>query len=191
MQRDWFGPLTSGRGAYPPVNVFEHDGDYEIVAELPGVKKEDLDIQVKGATVRIHGKKSVQYADGASAHRRERVGGEFDRTLTLPALIDAAKVSADYRDGVLTLAAARREMSVRARSRSTKRVTEQRRRNMATQEVALQGKKELAPAQERTEAGKFYSPYTDIYETNDAVVVAMEVPASSARPSTSGSTRAC
>ncbi|HVS23159.1 MAG TPA: Hsp20/alpha crystallin family protein [Gammaproteobacteria bacterium] len=47
---------------------------------------------------------------------------------------------------------------------------------MATQEVALQGKKELAPEQERTEAGKFYSPYTDIYETADAVVVAMEVP---------------
>src|SRR5262252_3990296 len=46
---------------------------------------------------------------------------------------------------------------------------------MVTQEVTLQEKKELAPAQERTEAGKFYSPYTDIYETNDAVV-AMEVP---------------
>jgi HSP20 family protein len=46
---------------------------------------------------------------------------------------------------------------------------------MATQEVALQEKKELAPPQERTEAGKFYSPYTDIYETNDAVIVAMEV----------------
>jgi HSP20 family molecular chaperone IbpA len=47
---------------------------------------------------------------------------------------------------------------------------------MATQEVALQEKKELAPAQERTEAGKFYSPYTDIYETDDTVIVAMEVP---------------
>jgi HSP20 family protein len=47
---------------------------------------------------------------------------------------------------------------------------------MATQEVTLQEKKELAPEQERTEAGKFYSPYTDIYETSDAVVVAMEVP---------------
>ena len=47
---------------------------------------------------------------------------------------------------------------------------------MTAQEVALQEKKELAPAQERTEAGKFYSPYTDIYETEDAVVVAMEVP---------------
>lgn len=47
---------------------------------------------------------------------------------------------------------------------------------MTTQEVALQEKKELAPAQERTEAGKFYSPYTDIYETDDTVIVAMEVP---------------
>ena len=47
---------------------------------------------------------------------------------------------------------------------------------MAAQEVALQEKKELTSAQERTEAGKFYSPYTDIYETKDAVVVAMEVP---------------
>ena len=115
MQRDWFGPLTSGRGAYPPVNVFERDGDFEIVAELPGVKKEDLDIQVKGATVRIHGKKTVDYADNASVHRRERAGGEFDRTLTLPAQIDAAKVTADYRDGVLTLKLPRAE-SERPRS---------------------------------------------------------------------------
>jgi HSP20 family protein len=115
MQRDWFGPLTSGRGAYPLINVFERGEDYELVAELPGVKKEDLNIQVKGATVRIHGKKSVQYAEAASAHRRERVGGEFDRTLTLPAQIDAAKVTADYRDGVLTLKLPRAE-SERPRS---------------------------------------------------------------------------
>jgi len=48
---------------------------------------------------------------------------------------------------------------------------------MAAQgEVALQEKKELTSAQERTEAGKFYSPYTDIYETKDAVIVALEVP---------------
>jgi HSP20 family protein len=43
-------------------------------------------------------------------------------------------------------------------------------------EVALQEKRELSPAQERTEAGKFFSPYTDIYETKDVVIVAMEVP---------------
>jgi HSP20 family protein len=115
MQRDWFGPLTSGRGAYPPINVFEKGEDFVIVAELPGVKKEDLDIQVKGDTVRLHGKKVVDYTDQASVHRRERVGGEFDRTLTLPAQIDATKVTAEYRDGVLTLRLPRAE-SERPRS---------------------------------------------------------------------------
>jgi len=47
---------------------------------------------------------------------------------------------------------------------------------MAPQQVALQEKKELTPAEERTEAGKFFSPYTDIHETADNVVVSMEVP---------------
>ena len=46
----------------------------------------------------------------------------------------------------------------------------------APREVALQAKREIPQAHERTEAGKFYSPYTDIYETKDAVIVAMEVP---------------
>lgn len=103
MRRDWFGTLTSGRGAFPPVNVFRRGEDYVIVAELPGVKKEDLDVQVKGNTVRIQGKKTIDYADDVSVHRRERAAGQFDRTLTLPAKIDADKVTAEYRDGVLTL----------------------------------------------------------------------------------------
>jgi HSP20 family protein len=108
-RNDWFGNLTAGRGAYPPVNVFEENGDFVLVAELPGVKKEDLDIQVKGDTVRLRGKKSVDYADDASVHRRERVGGDFDRTLTLPAQLEIGKVSAEYRDGVLTLRLPRAE----------------------------------------------------------------------------------
>jgi HSP20 family protein len=106
---DWFGSLTAGRGAYPPVNVLEENGDFVVFAELPGVKKEDLDIQVKGDTVRVQGKKTVEYADDASVHRRERAGGAFDRTLTLPAQVDVAKVSAEYREGVLTLRLPRAE----------------------------------------------------------------------------------
>jgi HSP20 family protein len=47
---------------------------------------------------------------------------------------------------------------------------------MTDQQVALQEKKELKPAEERTEAGRFFSPYTDIHETADAVVVTMEMP---------------
>jgi HSP20 family protein len=109
MRSDWFGIRTTGRGAFPPVNVFEQGEDFAVVAELPGVKKEDLDIQVKGATVRIRGRKAIDYGENVSVHRRERAAGEFDRVVTLPAQIDASKVKADYRDGVLTLRLPRAE----------------------------------------------------------------------------------
>lgn len=106
---DWFGTRTSGRGTFPPVNVFSEGEDYVIVAELPGVKKEDLKVEVKADTVRIQGKKAVENGDGVSVHRRERTEGEFDRTLSFPAQLDAAKATADYRDGVLTLKLPRAE----------------------------------------------------------------------------------
>jgi HSP20 family protein len=109
MGSDWFGSRTSGSGAFPLVNVFSDGEDFVLVAELPGVKKEDLDIQVRGDTLRIQGKKSIAYEEGASVHRRERSAGQFDRTLTLPAELDAAKVAAQYRDGVLTLRLPRAE----------------------------------------------------------------------------------
>jgi HSP20 family protein len=109
MGNDWFGSRTSGAGAFPLINVFNDGEDFVLVAELPGVKKEDLDVQVRGDTLRIQGKKAISYDDGASVHRRERSAGQFDRTLTLPAEVDAAKVAADYRDGVLTLRLPRAE----------------------------------------------------------------------------------
>ena len=109
MRSDWFGTRMTGGGAVPPVNVFRSGEDFVITAELPGVRKEDLDIQVKGDQVRIQGTKTVAYAEDASVHRRERSGARFDRTLQLPAQIDAARVSAEYRDGVLTLSLPRAE----------------------------------------------------------------------------------
>jgi len=109
MGNEWLGAATAGAGAFPLVNVFNDGEDFVLVAELPGVRKEDLDIQVRADTVRIQGKKSVAYEEGASVHRRERAAGQFDRTLTLPAQLDAAKVTAEYRDGVLTLRLPRAE----------------------------------------------------------------------------------
>ena len=106
---DWFGSRTSGSGAFPLVNVFNDGDDFVLVAELPGVKKEDLNIQVRGDAVRIQGKKTIEYHENASVHRRERAAGEFDRTLTLPDQIDATNVGAEYRDGVLTLRLPRAE----------------------------------------------------------------------------------
>ncbi len=109
MGSDWFGGRTSGSGAFPLINVFNDGDDFVVVAEVPGVKKEDLDIQVRGDTLRIRGRKTIAHSEGASIHRRERAAGEFDRTVTLPDDIESAKVAAEYRDGVLTLRLPRAE----------------------------------------------------------------------------------
>ena len=93
----------SGGGAYPPINVFRKGDDFLLVAEVPGVKKSDLDVQVKGRTIRISGAKAVGYPERAGVHRRERLGGRFDRAVTLPVEIDAEAVRAECRDGLLAL----------------------------------------------------------------------------------------
>jgi HSP20 family protein len=64
---------------------------------------------VKGNTIRLSGTKAVQYGEGASLHRRERLAGGFDRAITLPVEIDAEKVKAEYRDGILALYLTRAE----------------------------------------------------------------------------------
>ena len=74
-----------------------------IIAELPGVRKSDLDIQVKNNAIRIAGTKTVQYPEKASLHRRERASGRFDRAFTVPVRIDADRVKAEYHDGILAL----------------------------------------------------------------------------------------
>jgi HSP20 family protein len=99
----WLESSPSGAGAYPPINVFRKGEDFVLVAELPGIKKSDLDIQVKENTVRIAGSKNVSYPEKAGLHRRERLVGRFDRALSLPIKIDADQTKAEYRDGILAL----------------------------------------------------------------------------------------
>jgi HSP20 family protein len=102
-QSDWLESSPSGTGAYPPVNVFRKGDDFTVIAELPGIKKSDLDIQVKGNTIRIAGAKSVDYEAKGSLHRRERLAGRFDRAVAIPVQIDIDQVKAEYRDGILAL----------------------------------------------------------------------------------------
>ncbi len=100
---DWLAAGPSGGGAYPPMNVFRKGDDFIIITELPGVKKSDLDVQVKGRTLRLSGRKSVSFPEKASVHRRERLAGSFDRAITLPVEINPDGAKAEYRDGVLAL----------------------------------------------------------------------------------------
>jgi len=100
---NWLEGGPSGAGSYPPCNVFRTGDDYVIITEVPGVKKSDLGVQVKGRTVRLSGTKSVDYAETASVHRRERLAGQFDRAITLPFEINPDGVKAECRDGILAL----------------------------------------------------------------------------------------
>lgn len=106
---DWLGAGPSGRGSFPPMNAFRKGDDYVLVAELPGVDRADLDIQVKGNTIRLAGTKAPKYPDKAGLHRRERLFGRFDRAVALPIEIDAEKVQATYQDGMLALLLPRAE----------------------------------------------------------------------------------
>jgi len=99
----WLGAGPSGGGAYPLLNVFRKGDDIVIITEVPGVRKGDLEIQVKGNTIRIAGTKAVQYGERASLHRRERRAGTFDRAVTVPVEVDAERVRAECRDGILAL----------------------------------------------------------------------------------------
>lgn len=99
----WLDYSTSGRGAFPPVNVFNKGDDIVIVAEVAGVRKADLKIEAKDNVVRIAGTKNVAYGERASLHRRERGDGRFDRTVHLPLDVDADRIKAECRDGILAL----------------------------------------------------------------------------------------
>jgi HSP20 family protein len=99
----WLVSGPSGGGAYPPMNMFRKGDDFIIIAEVPGVQKSGLEVQVKGSTIRLAGTKSVSYPEKASLHRRERLAGRFDRAVTLPVEIEPDGVKAECRDGILAL----------------------------------------------------------------------------------------
>ena len=103
LESDWLGATTTGTGSFPPINIFQQGDDFVAIVELPGVQSDDLEVQVKENTVRISGKKSINYEEGASVHRRERMWGEFDRTISVPVQIEPEGIRAEYRDGLLAL----------------------------------------------------------------------------------------
>lgn len=87
------------------IDVTESDDAYKVNAELPGVVKEDIDIEVKGATVSINAKveRNSEQKDGERVIRRERYSGAISRSFSLSAEIDDANATATYLDGVLSL----------------------------------------------------------------------------------------
>jgi HSP20 family protein len=100
---DWLEDTTSGMGAFPPINVFQQGHDFVAIVELPGVNKTDLELLAQESTIRISGTKFIDYGGTVSVHRRERVAGSFDRTITVPVQIDPSGIKAEFDDGILAL----------------------------------------------------------------------------------------
>ena len=101
---DFFGLATTDRGAFPPVSVWKGDGDFLVTAELPGVRKDEIELEIKNDLLRLSGERRPDYdRKEVSVHRRERNFGRFDRTVKLPFAVDATAVTADFKDGVLTV----------------------------------------------------------------------------------------
>jgi HSP20 family protein len=93
----------SGRGAFPPMNVFSDANGHTVRMEIPGVSAENIAIEAHGRTLTISGKRELKTPAGASFHRRERSGGDFSRSLQLPADLDLEHVEASCKHGMLTL----------------------------------------------------------------------------------------
>jgi HSP20 family protein len=97
---------TGFRGTWTPaVDIYETEShDLVLKAELPGMRREDIDVIVENSTLVMKGNKSFDSDVKEENYRRiERAYGTFHRSFTLPSTVDASKVSADYKNGVLTV----------------------------------------------------------------------------------------
>ena len=104
---DTLAPASSVEGVggwLPPVDIFEESDRLVFRAEIPGVNKDDIEVRVENGTLILHGeKRQEKEVDSESAHRIERFYGTFSRSFVLPTSIDAEKIEARYKDGVLEL----------------------------------------------------------------------------------------
>jgi HSP20 family protein len=161
---------------------------------LPGVDKADLEIQAKDNAIRSSGRKNIAYPEGVSAHRRERLTGTFDRTLTVPMQINADAI-ANIATACWRSSRAPRRTSL-APFRSTNAINHEMETTMSPQALQVQGKREVDKKQESTVPGRLFMPTADIFEDANALTVVLEMPGkracfTSTVGSTFPSTRAC
>ena len=89
----------------PAVDIAEHDDEYLVKVELPGVNKDEVKLTLENSILTIRGeKKQEKETKKENYHRVERSYGSFQRSFTLPAAVKADKIDASYKDGILTVA---------------------------------------------------------------------------------------
>ena len=113
--REAFSPMfgegeVSTRTWAPPVDIYETDENLVLKAELPGIDPNNVEIRVEDNSLYLKGERKFEKeVKEQNYHRVERSYGTFTRTFSLPSSIDADKVTANYKEGVLTLTMPKRE----------------------------------------------------------------------------------
>jgi HSP20 family protein len=90
-------------GWTPALDLYQNNDNIVAVVELPGMRKEDIEISLQDGTLIISGERKEETSQENGATRTERCTGKFRRSITLPTRVDANKVSATYKDGILTV----------------------------------------------------------------------------------------
>jgi HSP20 family protein len=96
-----FRPLGTLSRWTPAVDVYQDKDQFTVVAEVPGLEKEEIEISLHGDTLTISGERKPQEKEADQGFRTERFFGKFQRSLTLPSVVNAEKVKASYKDGLL------------------------------------------------------------------------------------------
>ncbi|HWB12153.1 MAG TPA: Hsp20/alpha crystallin family protein [Pirellulales bacterium] len=107
MERFWEegeGPLARLETYYPKVNLAETDGNLEVSVDLPGMKPEDIKVEMRNGNLVVSGERKEEKEEkGKTYHRIERSYGSFCRTVPLPAKVEEGKIDAKFANGVLSV----------------------------------------------------------------------------------------
>lgn len=102
--QDRLGRLQGREHAWnPPVDVYETAGQYVVTAELPGLSRDDIQLEVRESELTIRGQRPMPAVPPDAYHRMERLQGAFARVFAFADAIDPERISAEFKDGVLTV----------------------------------------------------------------------------------------
>lgn len=108
----WLDETTAGRPWTPPVDILETENELILKADLPDVDMKDIHIELENGTLSLKGQRKFESETKEKGyHRIERSYGSFARYFSLPDTVDPDKVSADYKNGVLTVTLPKKEIA--------------------------------------------------------------------------------
>jgi len=107
----WPGDANGTRNWVPPADIHETDNDLIVTTDLPGIDPKNVDVRVENNVLSITGERPFEADENENIHRVERMYGGFARSFTLSTPVDADKIHATYKDGVLRISLPKAEQA--------------------------------------------------------------------------------